>query len=74
LLKKKGLEVLGISPDREAKQKKFEVKYKLPFRLIADNENKITDLYGVHEMKKLFGGNTSVFSGRRLLLMKKGSS
>ena len=47
--------MLGISPDREAKQKKFEVKYKLPFSLIDDNENKITDLYGVHEMKKLFG-------------------
>ena len=37
------------------KQKKFEQKYKLPFSLIADPENKITDRYGVHEMKKLFG-------------------
>lgn len=55
LLKKKGFEVLGISPDTEVKQKKFETKYKLPFRLIADSENKITDCYGVHEMKKLFG-------------------
>lgn len=55
MLKKKGFEVLGISPDTETKQKKFEIKYKLPFRLIADSENKITGLYGVHEMKKLFG-------------------
>jgi peroxiredoxin Q/BCP len=55
LLKKNGFEVLGISPDTETKQKKFEQKYKLPFPLIADPENKITDLYGVHEMKKLFG-------------------
>ena len=55
LLQKNGFEVLGISPDKEAIQKKFEIKYKLPFRLIADNENKITAAYGVHDMKKLFG-------------------
>lgn len=55
LLKKNGFEVLGVSPDDQAAQKKFEVKYKLPFPLIADNENKITSFYGVHDMKKLFG-------------------
>jgi len=54
-LKKNGFEVLGVSPDDEKTQKKFEIKYKLPFPLIADNENKITVLYGVHDMKKLFG-------------------
>lgn len=55
LLKKKGFEVLGVSPDEEKKQKKFELKYKLPFPLIADPENKITEAYGVRDMKKLFG-------------------
>ena len=55
LLKKNGFDVLGISPDDEKAQKKFETKYKLPFPLIADNGNKITALYGVHDMKKLFG-------------------
>ncbi len=55
ILKKKGFEVLGVSPDNETVQKKFEIKYKLPFPLIADPENKITGLYGVHAMKKLFG-------------------
>jgi peroxiredoxin Q/BCP len=54
-LKKNGFEVLGVSPDDQKAQKKFEIKYKLPFPLIADNENKITGLYGVHDMKKLFG-------------------
>lgn len=54
-LKKKGFEVLGISPDDQQKQKKFEIKFKLPFPLIADNENEITRLYGVRDMKKLFG-------------------
>jgi thioredoxin-dependent peroxiredoxin len=55
LLKKNGFEVLGVSPDDEAKQKKFEIKYQLPFPLIADTENKITTAFGVHDMKKLFG-------------------
>jgi peroxiredoxin Q/BCP len=55
LLKKKGFEVLGVSPDDDKAQKKFEQKYKLPFSLIADPENKITALYGVRDMKKLFG-------------------
>ncbi|MES1197689.1 MAG: thioredoxin-dependent thiol peroxidase [Chitinophagaceae bacterium] len=55
LLKKKGFEVLGVSPDDEKTQKKFEIKYKLPFPLIADNENKVTTAYGVRDMKKLFG-------------------
>lgn len=55
LLKKKGLEVVGVSPDEEMKQKKFEEKYKLPFRLIADPQNKITERYGVRDWKKMFG-------------------
>lgn len=55
LLKKKGFKVLGVSPDDQKTQKKFEIKYKLPFPLIADSENMITSLYGVHAMKKLFG-------------------
>jgi peroxiredoxin Q/BCP len=55
LLKKKGFEVVGVSPDDEKKQKKFETKYKLTFPLIADPEHKIADSYGVWERKKLFG-------------------
>jgi peroxiredoxin Q/BCP len=55
LLKKKGFEVAGVSPDDEKAQKKFEMKYKLPFPLIADTDNKITSAYGVWDMKKLFG-------------------
>ena len=31
LLKKNGFEVIGVSPDDQSTQKKFEIKYKLPF-------------------------------------------
>lgn len=55
ILKKKGFEVLGISPDAQTKQKKFASKYSLPFRLLADTGNSVTKAYGVLDMKKLFG-------------------
>lgn len=55
LLQKKGFAVLGVSPDSEQSQKKFELKYKLPFPLLADSDHKVTTAYGVRGMKKLFG-------------------
>jgi len=55
LLKKNGFDVLGVSPDDEKKQKKFELKYKLPFPLVADTKHVIMDKYGVWDQKKLFG-------------------
>ena len=54
-LRKKGFEVLGISPDDEKTQKKFEIKYKLPFPLIADTSHSILEKYGAWDQKKLFG-------------------
>lgn len=55
LLKKSGLEVIGVSPDTEKVQKNFETKYKLPFPLIADTNHDILEKYGVWDQKKLFG-------------------
>ena len=46
---------MGVSPDDEKKQKKFEVKYKLPFPLIADTSHDVLEKYGVWDQKKLFG-------------------
>jgi len=54
-LKKKGIEVVGVSEDSVKRHKNFETKYKLPFTLLADPDRKILALYGVWEMKKLFG-------------------
>lgn len=73
LLKKKGFEVLGVSPDDEKKQKKFEIKYKLPFPLIADTENKVTTAYGVRDMKKLFGREYMGILRTTFVIDEKGS-
>ena len=55
LLKKNGFEVGGVSPDTAQTQKKFEIKYKLPFPLIADTSHDVLEKYGVWDQKKLFG-------------------
>jgi peroxiredoxin Q/BCP len=55
LLKKKGIEVVGVSPDDAAKHKRFEERNKLPFPLIADTEHVILEKYGVWDQKQLFG-------------------
>ncbi|MGJ7030835.1 thioredoxin-dependent thiol peroxidase [Niabella hirudinis] len=55
LLKKEGLQVIGISPDDVAKHKKFENKFSLPFPLIADPRHTIIEKYGVWGQKQMFG-------------------
>jgi len=53
--RKRGITVLGVSPDSEASHKKFETKYKLPFTLLADKDHAIADAYGVWGEKKFMG-------------------
>jgi thioredoxin-dependent peroxiredoxin len=55
LLKKNGFTVIGVSPDGQASHKKFEAKFNLPFPLLADEEKKILDAYGVWGEKNLYG-------------------
>ncbi len=55
LLQQNGYEIIGISPDTIKKHKKFETKYSLPFRLVADEEHCIADAYGVWGLKKFMG-------------------
>ena len=57
LLQKHGFTIIGISPDNVAKHKKFEVKFDLPFTLIADTSHAIINAYGVWGEKQLYGRN-----------------
>ncbi|MBM7650271.1 peroxiredoxin Q/BCP [Bacillus ectoiniformans] len=47
--------ILGISTDPVERHKKFIDKYDLPFLLLADEEHKACELYGVWKLKKNFG-------------------
>ena len=51
----KGFQVIGISTDSVKSHKKFEDKFSLPFPLIADEEKKIVEQYGVWGQKKFLG-------------------
>jgi len=53
--KKKGIAVLGVSPDKEASHQKFVAKYKLSFTLLADTDKSIAEAYGVWGEKKFMG-------------------
>jgi thioredoxin-dependent peroxiredoxin len=54
-LKKKGAVVLGVSTDPVKSHAKFAGKYKLPFTLVADEERKIVNAYGVWGEKRFMG-------------------
>jgi peroxiredoxin Q/BCP len=54
-LQKRGAVVLGVSTDSEKKHAKFAEKYTLPFLLLADEEKKIVQAYGVWGQKTFLG-------------------
>ena len=47
--------IIGISADSSERHQKFIDKYNLPFELIADENKKICEKYGVWQEKKLYG-------------------
>ncbi len=54
-LKKAGIVPLGVSPDEPARQKKFDEKYALGFRLLSDPEHACAQAYGVWQEKNMYG-------------------
>lgn len=54
-LLKQGYEVLGVSTDTEKSHQKFIAKENLPFRLLADPDRKLHDLYGTWVEKSMYG-------------------
>jgi peroxiredoxin Q/BCP len=53
--KKRGAIVLGVSPDSVKSHDKFAEKFKLPFTLLADEDKKIVEAYGVWGEKSFMG-------------------
>jgi peroxiredoxin Q/BCP len=50
-----GAVVLGVSPDPVAEVKKFADKQSLDFRLLADADHAVCELYGVWGEKSMYG-------------------
>lgn len=55
LLKSKGFEIIGVSPDSQKRHQNFINKHSLPFPLIADTELEVIKAYGVWGNKKFMG-------------------
>ncbi len=49
------VKVFGISTDSVGSHKKFAEKYKLPFTLLADEDKKVVEKYGVWAEKSMYG-------------------
>ncbi|MCL6603234.1 MAG: thioredoxin-dependent thiol peroxidase [Paenibacillus sp.] len=47
--------ILGISPDRLESHSKFITKNNLPFLLLSDEDHKVSEMFGVWQLKKLYG-------------------
>lgn len=54
-LLKDGFEVIGVSVDSEQSHQKFIAKFELPFNLLADEDKKIVEDYGVWVEKNMYG-------------------
>ena len=52
---KKGVTVLGVSPDTTKAQSKFKDKFKLNFTLLADDSKDIANKFGVMKEKNMYG-------------------
>ena len=53
--KKKGITILGVSPDKQSAHQKFTEKYKLPFTLLSDTDHAIAEAYDSWGEKKFMG-------------------
>jgi peroxiredoxin Q/BCP len=52
---KKGVAVVGVSPDKPSAQQKFDARYELGFPLLADTEHVMAEAYGVWGEKAMYG-------------------
>ena len=52
---RRGVVVLGISPDKPARQAKFKDKHALPFTLLCDVDHEAATAYGVWKEKNRYG-------------------
>src|ERR1043165_1421273 len=55
LLQEKGYEIVGVSPQGVESKKNFVSKFKLPYTLLADEDMKVINAYGIWDLKKLYG-------------------
>src|SRR5205807_3063016 len=64
--------VVGISPDKPAKQAKFDTKYSLGFPLLADEDHAVAEAYDVWKEKSMYGRKYMGIERSAFLVDEKG--
>jgi peroxiredoxin Q/BCP len=72
VLQKQGYEVLGVSTDNEKSHQKFIDKEKLPFRLLADVDKKMHEVYGTWVQKSMYGRQYMGTARKTFIIDEKG--
>lgn len=67
-----GAEIVGISPDGIASHQKFKTKHDLTVRLIADEDKKAAESYGVWVEKSMYGKSYMGVERSTFLIDKNG--
>jgi peroxiredoxin Q/BCP len=65
-------QVVGISPDKPAKQAKFDQKYGLGFPLLADEDHAVAEAFGVWTEKSMYGRKYMGIERSAFLVDEKG--
>ena len=60
--------IIGISPDKPEKQKKFDDKYELGFPLLADTEHVVAEAFKVWKEKSMYGRKYMVIERSAFLI------
>lgn len=64
--------MLGISKDSPKAQKKFKDKYSLPYPLLADEDKKLCQAFGVLKEKNMYGRTTMGIERTSFLIDEQG--
>ena len=65
--------MLGISKDSPKALKKFKDKYSLPYTLLADEDKKLCEAFGVLKEKNMYGKKTIGIERTSFLIDERGS-
>ena len=71
-LQRAGAVVLGISKDSPKALKNFKDKYSLPYTLLADEDKKLCEAFGVLKEKNMYGRTTIGIERTSFLIDEQG--
>ncbi len=68
-----GAVIFGVSLDDVDSHRKFADKFKLPFPLLADTDNAVSDAYGVYKEKNLYGKKSMGIERTTFIIDREGN-